>query len=227
MTGWIISPCSGPSCRTPNFQFLPLAAGHTPEWCEGDALTWPGGSWTPSIGQGRRQRIFLVADLGGRRAGEILFKPRPMLLLSGAGPAGGLSAAAGDRGPFLEAGGRVPIVRPFQPFRMRSAAKRGKRVQFRNSFGRPDDPFSTLLAGRLSPFAFWFEDDPLGGCVRYPTELECERMLGLPEGWTKYGADGEEIRPAQRYRALGNAVALPCADYIMAGIAEVLADPGG
>ena len=175
----------------------------------------------------RRQRIFLVADLGGRRAGEILFKPRPMLLLSGAGPAGGLSAAAGDRGPFLEAGGRVPIVRPFQPFRMRSAAKRGKRVQFRNSFGRPDDPFSTLLAGRLSPFAFWFEDDPLGGCVRYPTELECERMLGLPEGWTKYGADGEEIRPAQRYRALGNAVALPCADYIMAGIAEVLADPGG
>lgn len=52
-------------------------------------------------------------------------------------------------------------------------------------------------------------------------------MLGLPEGWTKYGADGEEIRPAQRYRALGNAVALPCADYIMAGIAEVLADPGG
>ena len=175
----------------------------------------------------RRQRIFLVADFGGRRAGEILFKPRPMLLLSGAGPAGGLPAAAGDRGPFLEAGGRVPIVRPFQPFRMRSAAKRGKRVQFRNSFGRPDDPFSTLLAGRLSPFAFWFEDDPLGGCVRYPTELECERMLGLPEGWTKYGADGEEIRPAQRYRALGNAVALPCADYIMAGIAEVLADPGG
>jgi len=25
-----------------------------------------------------------------------------------------------------------------------------------------------------------------------------------------------------RYRALGNAIALPCADYIMAGIAEVL-----
>ena len=67
---------------------------------------------------------------------------------------------------------------------MRSAAKRGKRVQFRNSFGRPDDPFSTLLAGRLSPFAFWFEDDPLGGCVRYPTELECERMLKLAERYS-------------------------------------------
>ena len=52
MTGWIISPCSALSSRTPKFQCLPLADGHMPEWCEGDALTWPGGSWTPSIGQG-------------------------------------------------------------------------------------------------------------------------------------------------------------------------------
>ena len=46
--------------------------------------------------------------------------------------------------------------------------------------------------------------------------------MGLPEGWTKYGADGEKILPANRYKALGNAIALPCADYIMAGIAEAL-----
>ena len=52
---------------------------------------------------------------------------------------------------------------------------------------------------------------------------ESERLMGLPEGWTKYGADGMEIRPLQRYKALGNAIALPCADYIMAGIYEVLA----
>ena len=36
-----------------------------------------------------------------------------------------------------------------------------------------------------------------------------------------------EIRPLQRYKALGNAIALPCADYIMAGIYEVLADRAG
>ena len=76
-----------------------------------------------------------------------------------------------------------------------------------------------------TPFAFWYEDDPLGGCIRFPTERECERMLGLPDGWTQYGADGGVIRSAQRYRALGNAIALPCADYIMAGIAEALAGP--
>lgn len=74
----------------------------------------------------------------------------------------------------------------------------------------------------VTPFAFWFEDDPFGGCIRFPTERETERMMGLPEGWTEYGADGKPISSTQRYRALGNSIALPCADYLMAGIAEVL-----
>lgn len=74
---------------------------------------------------------------------------------------------------------------------------------------------------------FWYEGDPKGGCIRFLTETESERLMGLPEGWTKYGADGVEIRPLQRYKALGNAIALPCADYIMAGIYEVLADRAG
>ena len=47
-------------------------------------------------------------------------------------------------------------------------------------------------------------------------------MMGLPEGWTEYGADGKPISSTQRYRALGNSIALPCADYLMAGIAEAL-----
>ena len=51
--------------------------------------------------------------------------------------------------------------------------------------------------------------------------------MGLPEGWTKYGADGEEIRSSSRYKALGNAIALPCADYIMAGIYEALTGGDG
>ena len=74
---------------------------------------------------------------------------------------------------------------------------------------------------------FWYEGDPDGGCVRFLTETESERLMGLPEGWTKYGADGEEIRSSFRYRALGNAIALPCADYIMGGIYKVLAGQTG
>lgn len=170
----------------------------------------------------RRQRVFVVADFRGRRAAEVLFKPRPVLPLPPPCGAGGLSAPAGDRGPVLETGGRVPVVHPFQLFRMRGAAKDGAREHFRDSFGRPTDPFPTLLAGAVNPFAFWYADDPAGGCVRFLTELESERLMGLPEGWTKYGAEGKEISSAQRYKALGNAIALPCADYIMSGIREVM-----
>ena len=229
MTGWILEPFY-PLSQTPMFQCLLLEDGQEPEWCEGERLTSAGGSWTPSIGQAprlaRRQRIFLVADFGGRRSHEILFKPRTMQSLPALGGDRGLPAACGDRGSFIEAGRRVPVTRPFQCFRMRASAKERTETAFRNSFGLPTDPFPTLLAGGISPFAFWYEDDPAGGCVRFPTETECERLMGLPEGWTRYGADGEEILSSHRYRALGNAIALPCAEYIMAGIAEALTKGG-
>ncbi|MDY0406645.1 DNA cytosine methyltransferase [Virgibacillus sp. 179-BFC.A HS] len=52
--------------------------------------------------------------------------------------------------------------------------------------------------------------------------LECERLMGLPEGWTALGHKDEAISDYARYKALGNAIAVPCATYIMAGIAEFL-----
>ena len=73
---------------------------------------------------------------------------------------------------------------------MRGAAKRQEEASFRNSFGLPTDPFATILASDVTPFAFWFEDDQEGGCLRVVTETESERPMGVPEGWTKYGADG-------------------------------------
>lgn len=170
----------------------------------------------------RRQRIFLVADFTGQRAGEILFKSRPLFQNFNLCSAGGVSAAEADRGDFIEAGRRIPIVQPFSGLRMRGGAKHHNQRMFLRSFGKRTDPFPTLLASELYPFAFWYEDDPSSGCIRFLTETECERLMGLPEGWTKYGADGREICSTNRYTALGNAIALPCAEYIMAGIAEVL-----
>ncbi len=170
----------------------------------------------------RRQRIFLVADFGGQRAAEILFKPRPVQPLFVPGPESWLSSTAGDRSTFIQAGGQIPIVRPFQGFRMRGAAKHGNHQQFVGSFGYADDPFSTLLANGVSHFAFYFADTPEDGFIRILTETECERLMGLPHDWTRYGADGREIHSTNRYTALGNSIALPCADYIMSGVKEAL-----
>lgn len=50
MTGWTIEPCWNPS-QIPAFQCLLLEDGQTPEWCEGEALTSPGGLWIPVHGE--------------------------------------------------------------------------------------------------------------------------------------------------------------------------------
>jgi DNA (cytosine-5)-methyltransferase 1 len=44
--------------------------------------------------------------------------------------------------------------------------------------------------------------------VRRLTPVECERLQGLPDGWTDGQAD------ATRYRQLGNSVAVPCVQWI-------------
>ena len=170
----------------------------------------------------RRQRIFLVADFTGQRAAEILFNTRSMHTDSRLCSASGLSAAEDHRGASLEAGRQIPVILPFYGFKMRGAAANRNRQQFIRSFGKRTNVFPTILASEQAAFAYYYEDDPLAGCIRYPTEAESERLMGLPPDWTKYGADGEEIRSSSRYATIGNSVALPCAEYIMEGIAEAL-----
>lgn len=45
-----------------------------------------------------------------------------------------------------------------------------------------------------------------GSKIRRLTPIECERLQGFPDNWTKYGKDGKEISDTQRYKCLGNAV---------------------
>jgi len=46
--------------------------------------------------------------------------------------------------------------------------------------------------------------------IRRLTPVECERLQGFPDNWTKYGVDEQnnkiEISDTQRYKCLGNAV---------------------
>lgn len=52
--------------------------------------------------------------------------------------------------------------------------------------------------------------------ARKLTPKECERLQGLPDGYTDYGSD------SKRYKALGNGMAQPCADYVMAQVVKAI-----
>ena len=54
-----------------------------------------------------------------------------------------------------------------------------------------------------------------GLLIRRLTPLECERLQGFPDLWTKIVSASDSAR----YRALGNSVAIPCVEFIMDGLA--------
>jgi len=54
--------------------------------------------------------------------------------------------------------------------------------------------------------------------VRRIMPVECERLMGYPDGWTDVPGASDSCR----YKALGNSVAVPCVDFILSGIAFFL-----
>ena len=89
----------------------------------------------------------------------------------------------------------------------------------RQGFGHfvEDDVASTMQSRDYKDFG----DIACNGfAVRRLTPTECERLQGFPDGWTALTVDGERIPDSVRYKALGNSVALPCVEYIMASIRE-------
>ena len=61
--------------------------------------------------------------------------------------------------------------------------------------------------------------------VRRLTPLECERLMGWPDNWTRYGIDDNghrvEMSDSARYRMCGNGVGEPCVRFILEGIKTV------
>jgi len=57
--------------------------------------------------------------------------------------------------------------------------------------------------------------------LRRLTTLECERLQGFPDYWTMYKDTGTTIADTPRYAALGNSLAVPCAERVMRGIVAV------
>lgn len=56
--------------------------------------------------------------------------------------------------------------------------------------------------------------------LRKLTPLECERLQGLPDNWTLI--DDKLCSDSARYKAIGNGMAQPCADFVMERVYEFL-----
>lgn len=87
--------------------------------------------------------------------------------------------------------------------------------QHKRSFGdrvyNPNGLARTLCGETGDKSGLYGMDDFI---IRRLTPVECERLQGFDDNYTKYGKDGEIISDTQRYRCLGNAVTTNVIEYI-------------
>ena len=69
--------------------------------------------------------------------------------------------------------------------------------------------------------------DPVGTRIRFGMRvrrllpIECERLQGFPDDWTLIERRGKPAADGPRYRALGNAMAVPCIAWVLGRLAFV------
>lgn len=94
-------------------------------------------------------------------------------------------------------GGHVPMLMAY------SSSQRKDHVEHRIKEGEANCLTTGKgCAGGMKSMSFVKEEMK----IRRLTPVECERLQGFPDNWTKYGADGELISDTQRYKMCGNAV---------------------
>jgi len=182
----------------------------------------------------RRRRIFLVADFGGGAAAEILFEQESRAWDAGQSEAevqrgariferraDEYTADLGHSADRIQVNPRIAVTLKSQgggggaktglyclpvPYICRGFGDYAQGDIGKTLLARYDVTTMDLIATKYG--------------VRVLTPMECERAQGFPDGWTEYGHNGKRISDTQRYRALGNSVAIPCVQFIMTSMAK-------
>lgn len=174
----------------------------------------------------RRKRIFLVADFRGGCAAEILFKPEGMRRNTAAGGCerngitesvtNGIRTASNESRVYCVGNGQLDQAKLSEKVRASNCMHDQQAVII---------PYQTKI-GCLNArdykgigSQYVREDKCIVEAhykVRRVTPTECERLQGLSDGYTSGGSD------SARYKALGNGMAQPCADFVIRRIFEVL-----
>jgi DNA (cytosine-5)-methyltransferase 1 len=82
------------------------------------------------------------------------------------------------------------------------------RGQANDTAYTPDGTPPLMSSARNTPGA------QIGMGVRRLTPLECERLMGWPDEWTRYTSDGQEISDSHRYRMCGNGIIATMAEWL-------------
>lgn len=218
---------------------LIVGNGYSVAWRVLDARFW-------GVPQ-RRRRIWLVADFGGERAGEILFKRAGLRrgFASGRAPREevardfGNGAQASDRKIYDARGngdGNIsPTITGDHNGRITDYTAVICQNFIANSSG---DGFATTLdanyykglgarSGKEREYVVCYQETIDRHAIAYEgkpqyivrrlTPLECCRLQGMPDWWCADVPHSD----APEYKMWGNGMALPCAMYVMEGIAEI------
>jgi len=183
----------------------------------------------------RRRRVFIVAGPSRRGVEQVLSlcegcggNPETGGT-SGEAVAGTLGGGAGERGWSPDTD-RMTFI-PIQDAREVDKKQNGLGI------GDPGDPMFAIdgvsrhgvfipdLVGALSDGAhhgggtngqdaYTGRVFPAVGGVRRLTPMECERLMGWPDDWTRWTAGGKEIADSHRYRMAGNGVVASVAEWI-------------
>jgi DNA (cytosine-5)-methyltransferase 1 len=102
-------------------------------------------------------------------------------------------------------GNNVPFVRPVLDVARVNKKPNGRLIK------DDGDPMYTITAqdrhGVLT-------GDSEGFALRKLTPLECERLQGLPDGWTEYYEDGRRVSDSERYERCGRTITIPVVEAI-------------
>jgi DNA (cytosine-5)-methyltransferase 1 len=92
-----------------------------------------------------------------------------------------------------------------------------------NGFAWEGDVAPTLQGRTQSAADNQFDGIRQGWQVRRLTPTECERLMGVPDGFTAITYRGKPAADGPRYKALGNSQAVNCMRWIGRGLADVIA----
>lgn len=166
----------------------------------------------------RRVRVFLVADLGGERAGEILSQPTrvcwhpPTIGETGRETSGETEEGTGSgdwtaKRVYLSTDKTIANCIPAELYHhgtvVNQDASNGHVVIEEMSLTLATSNDQTLFEPKNATYR-----------VRRLTPRECERLQGWPDDHTRWADTGKELTDSARYKMCGNGISAPVAQWL-------------